>query len=155
MVFPIIKLGTLAVKQISKPMSKAIRNMARNSPFMRKYVCMPPAQFYHWLDVNLRMRILGLGKATEVKPLSNEAAVELGAEIISESFLFSVATGTIAFEYWRSSKKEEKHESQQSLDIKKLQSQVQELGLLIEEQDAKLREFNRLLVEYAPSSKKK
>lgn len=115
----------------------------------------PLLTVYHWLDVNLRMRILGLGKATEVKPLSSEAAVELGAEIISESFLFSIATATIAFEYWRSSKKDDQHESQQSLDIKGLQSQVQELGLLIEEQDAKLREFNRLLVEYAPSSKRK
>ncbi|XP_071478502.1 putative OPA3-like protein CG13603 [Diadema setosum] len=152
--FPLIKLGTLAVKQISKPISKSIRAMAKGSPFMRRYICMPPAQFYHWMDVNLKMRILGLGKATEVKPLSEEAAVELGSEIIGESFIFSVAVGTLVFEYWRSSKKEEQHETKQSIAIRELEGKVRDLGLALEEQDAKLRELNRLVVEYAPSSKK-
>ena len=60
--FPLIKLGALAVRQIAKPLANAIKTRAKSHPFFRKYICMPPAQFYHWMDVNVKMRMLNLGK---------------------------------------------------------------------------------------------
>lgn len=42
--FPIVKLGYLAIKQVSKPLANLIKQNAKASPFFRKYVCMPPAQ---------------------------------------------------------------------------------------------------------------
>lgn len=42
--FPAAKLGVLAFKQLSKPIATVIKNKAKNSPFFRQYVCMPPAQ---------------------------------------------------------------------------------------------------------------
>lgn len=39
-----MKLGYLAVKQISKPLANVIKLRAKKHPFFRKYVCMPPAQ---------------------------------------------------------------------------------------------------------------
>ncbi len=45
---------------------------------------MPPAQFYHWYDVNLRMRMLGI-ETKKVAKMNEEAAVALGADILGES----------------------------------------------------------------------
>lgn len=42
--FPAAKLGVLALKQISKPIANIIKNRAKQSPFFKKYVCMPPGQ---------------------------------------------------------------------------------------------------------------
>ena len=99
------------------------------------------------------MRILGLGKASSVKPLSEEAAVELGAEIIGETFLFSVAVGTISFEYFRQQRKEQEHEGEQTSAISELQSRVEELGIFVEQQDAKIRELQRNMLNLTPTRK--
>lgn len=42
--FPIAKLSVLLIKQISKPIANICKERAKNSPFFRTYVCMPPAQ---------------------------------------------------------------------------------------------------------------
>ena len=42
--FPLAKLGTLVIKQVSKPLANAIKERAKSSYFFRTYVCMPPAQ---------------------------------------------------------------------------------------------------------------
>lgn len=42
--FPAAKLGVLLLKQISKPIANALKAKAKDSPFFRDYVCMPPAQ---------------------------------------------------------------------------------------------------------------
>lgn len=45
--FPVAKLGTLLLKQVSKPIANFVKERAKNKPFFRKYVCMPPAQCKH------------------------------------------------------------------------------------------------------------
>ncbi|XP_072031835.1 optic atrophy 3 protein homolog [Amphiura filiformis] len=144
--FPVVKLGILAFKQISKPIAKQIAAAAKNSPFLRQHICMRIANFHHFLDVNLRMRSLGLGKAKSVEPLKEEAAVELGANIISEVFLFSVGAGTIAYEYYRQAKKSNTREENQLQDIDELQLRVEQMGLQLEQQSAELRELQRLVL---------
>lgn len=42
--FPAAKLGVLLLKQISKPIANALKTKAKDSPWFRKYICMPPAQ---------------------------------------------------------------------------------------------------------------
>lgn len=42
--FPAAKLGVLLLKQISKPIANAMKAKAKDSPFFRQYICMPPAQ---------------------------------------------------------------------------------------------------------------
>ncbi|XP_070569460.1 optic atrophy 3 protein homolog [Ptychodera flava] len=141
--FPLAKLASLAVRQISKPIANYLKEASKKSEFFRRRICMPPAQLYHWSEINIKMRILGLGKAKEVKPLSESAAVELGAEIIGETFIFTVGVGVIVAEFWRQSRNEQHKEDQQNDSIKELYNKVEELGLMMEQQDARLRELNR------------
>ena len=64
--FPLAKLGFLAIKQISKPLANVVANRGRKSKIFRNFVVLPVAQFFHFLDVKVRMRILNLGKVTKV-----------------------------------------------------------------------------------------
>lgn len=42
--FPVFKLGVLAFKQLSKPIANVLKERAKNHPFFRTYICIPPAQ---------------------------------------------------------------------------------------------------------------
>ena len=102
--FPLIKLGALAVRQIAKPLANSIKSRAKKSPFFRDYVCMPPAQLYHWLEVNVKMRMLNRGKPREVAKLDQNTAIELGADLLGEFIIFTVAATTLTLEYMRQSR---------------------------------------------------
>ena len=102
--FPLVKLGALAVRQVAKPLANLMKDRAKTSPFFRNYICMPPAQFYHWMDVNVRMRMLNLGKPKDVKKLDQNAAIELGADLLGEFIIFGVAATTLTLEYMRQSR---------------------------------------------------
>lgn len=103
--FPLIKLGALALRQISKPLANHLKKKAKTSDFVRNKICMPPAQFYHYLEVNVKARLLNLGAPKEVVKLNEQAAVELGSDIIGEMLMFTIAATTVVFEYTRQSRK--------------------------------------------------
>lgn len=103
--FPLVKLGALALRQISKPLANHLKRKAKTSDFVRKRICMPPAQFYHYLEVNVKARLLNLGKPKEVVKLNEQAAIELGSDIIGEAIMFVIAAATIVFEYSRQTRK--------------------------------------------------
>jgi hypothetical protein len=51
--FPIAKLGTLLVRQVSKPIANMLIRRAKNYPFFRKYICMPPAQCKYFRPLSI------------------------------------------------------------------------------------------------------
>ncbi|KAL8590357.1 hypothetical protein ACOMHN_006473 [Nucella lapillus] len=141
--FPIIKLGYLAVKQLSRPIANQIKRNAKSSPFFGKYVCMPPAQIYHWLEVNFRLSIMGLGKAKRVHKLTDEMAIELGAEMLGEFIVFVVAAGTICMEYLRSKTKDALKEENGRHEVLMMKQRLEDLDLMTRVHDAKIRELQR------------
>ncbi|XP_068034132.1 optic atrophy 3 protein [Anomalospiza imberbis] len=98
--FPLAKLLTLGARQLSRPLAARIKAGARASPFFRTYICLPPAQLYHWVEMRTKMRLLGFRGAT-VKPLNEEAAAELGAELLGEALVFGVGGLCLYLEYLR------------------------------------------------------
>ncbi|XP_075771215.1 optic atrophy 3 protein [Pelodiscus sinensis] len=151
--FPIAKLLYLGVRQLSRPLAARIKAGARASPFFRTYICGPPAQLYHWIEMRSKMRIMGFRGAT-IKPLNEEAAAELGAELLGEAIVFSVGGLCIFLEYARQASNTRKKEEEQSSTLLGLQEQVAELGLAVETLDTQLREVNRLLLAVSDSAKK-
>ncbi|XP_041354284.1 putative OPA3-like protein CG13603 [Gigantopelta aegis] len=143
--FPLVKLASLAIKQISKPLAQVIKNRAKKYAFFRTYICMPPAQFFHWFEVNVRLRLMGMGKAQQVEKLNDEMAIDLGAEMLGEFVIYSVAAMTIYLEYSRSSAKEQIKEEQHIHDMISLQQKIQELGITTERQEAQLHELERIV----------
>lgn len=109
---------------------------------------------YHWVDVNIRMRMLGLSRATEVQRLNEEMAVELGAEMLGEFVIFSIAASTIYFEYQRSAVKEKLKEEEKQREVLELQQAVTELGIVTEVQTAEIRQLQRTLFDLDERTKK-
>ncbi|XP_063865318.1 putative OPA3-like protein CG13603 isoform X2 [Scylla paramamosain] len=145
--FPLAKLGALVIKQVSKPLANLAKNRAKNSHFFRTYVLMPPAQFYHWCEVRLKMYVMNLGKSgqkTTIPKLSEEAAIELGGNLLGEGVIFSIAVAILGFEVSRQKEKEKKKEEAEQAFIDSLENRINELTFATEELDTKLREVTRI-----------
>ena len=91
------------------------------------------------------MRIMGLSGPDKVRPLSEQAAVDVGAELLGETLVFGVAATLMYLEYNRGKKKEEMKEQEQNQKLFELQSQVKELELLVDTNAAQVRELTRLV----------
>ena len=100
---------------------------------------------YHWLETNVKMRVMGLSGPDKVQPLSEQAAVDVGAELLGETLVFGVAATLMYLEYNRGKKKEEMKEQEQNNKLSELQSQVKELELLVDTHAAQVRELTRLV----------
>ena len=74
--FPLLKLGVLLVKQVSKPLATRIANSANKYRVFRDWICIPSAQLLHRAEVKLKLFSLGVTKVTKVPRLSEEDAVK-------------------------------------------------------------------------------
>uniref|UniRef100_A0A3Q4AP17 Outer mitochondrial membrane lipid metabolism regulator OPA3 n=1 Tax=Mola mola TaxID=94237 RepID=A0A3Q4AP17_MOLML len=151
--FPIAKLLYLGVRQLSKPVANRLKAGARTSEFFKTYICLPPAQLYHWIEMRMKMRIMGF-RGSNIKPLNEEAAAELGAELLGEAVVFLVGGGCMVLEYSRQSANSRRKEEELNETIASLQTEMAELTLTTETLDAQLRELNRQLLSIPVPSKK-
>ncbi|XP_055585826.1 putative OPA3-like protein CG13603 isoform X2 [Uranotaenia lowii] len=145
--FPAAKLGVLAMKQISKPIANLLKERAKNSPFFRKYVCMPPAQFYNWMEVKTKMWAMNLGKPTQVPVLNEAMAIDLGANLLGEIIIFTIGAGLLLLEYQRQVRKEASKEEMVLQEKLELQSTINELIFQVQRQDTQIREMARVVAE--------
>ncbi|CAH2094584.1 unnamed protein product [Euphydryas editha] len=143
--FPIAKLSVLLVKQISKPIANICKERAKNSPFFRTYVCMPPAQFYNWCEVKAKMWILNLGKPVNIPVLSQEMAIELGANLLGETVIFVIGAGLLVIEYNRQSKKEAAKEAKREEEMNHITTTITDLYFTVQQQQTQLREMERMI----------
>uniref|UniRef100_A0A3Q0TAG4 Outer mitochondrial membrane lipid metabolism regulator OPA3 n=1 Tax=Amphilophus citrinellus TaxID=61819 RepID=A0A3Q0TAG4_AMPCI len=151
--FPIAKLLYLGVRQMSKPVANRIKAGARRSEFFKNYVCLPPAQLYHWIEMRTKMRIMGFKGAT-IKPLNEESAAELGAELLGEGVIFLIGGGCMVLEYSRQAANSRRKEEELNETITSLQTQLAELSLTTETLSAQLREVNRQLLSFPVPTRK-
>lgn len=145
--FPAAKLGALLLKQVSKPIANFIKERAKGHPFFRTYVCMPPAHFYNWCEVKMKMWILNLGKPVNVPQLNEAMAIDLGANLLGEGIIFLIAAGILFMEYSRQVRKEEKKEAARKEELSTLNYTIQELYFQLERQDAQIRELHRSVAD--------
>ncbi|KAK9884220.1 hypothetical protein WA026_005170 [Henosepilachna vigintioctopunctata] len=141
--FPVAKLGALLLKQISKPIANAVKEQAKTSPVFRKYVCLPPAQFYNWCEEKAKMWVLNLGKPVSVPIYNEKMAIELGANLLGEGIIFIIAAGIVIAEYSRSARKEAAKEEDKKREMEDIKMALKELFIQTEEQAAYIRELRR------------
>ncbi|XP_066991462.2 optic atrophy 3 protein homolog [Anabrus simplex] len=145
--FPIAKLGTLLLRQISKPLANMVKERAKSSPFFRTYICMPPAQFYNWCEVKVKMWIMDLGKPSAVPTLNETMAIELGANLLGEGIIFATAAAVLYLEYARQVRKEAAKEQARVDEINSLNGTIKDLYFTTEKQDAQIRELTRMILD--------
>lgn len=93
------------------------------------------------------MRLLGLGKPKEKQVLSREKAVELGAEMIGEAFLYFLFGGILLFEYYISSRNSEREKEKSRQYQIQLENRIADLELTNATTEAQLRELSRTVGE--------
>ncbi|GJJ11757.1 hypothetical protein Clacol_005995 [Clathrus columnatus] len=125
-----LKLATLAIRTIAKPISNRLKQEAREHPFFRR-ICVQLAQSMYRTEMRLGTFVLGQPPRA-VKPLSETKAIESGATFIAESFLFFVAASLIIAEQWRSSNKETRRREGVSETIEELKRSVKSLEEKVE-----------------------
>lgn len=114
-----------------------------------------PLVAYHWIEMRTKMRIMGF-RGSSIKPLNEEAAAELGAELLGEAIIFIIGGGCMVLEYSRQAANSRRKEEELTENMNSLHTQLGELALATETMDAQIREINRLLLSLpssAPSSK--
>ncbi|KAN0073857.1 OPA3 domain containing protein [Tylopilus felleus] len=100
-----VKLATLAIRTIAKPISAQLRNQAKQHETFRN-ICVSLAQKMHTAEISLRTNILGEPARHNIRPLSETKAIENGANALAEGFLFAVAALLIVGETYRTSSKQ-------------------------------------------------
>lgn len=56
---------------------------------------------YNWMEVKTRMWVMNLGKPVNIPQLNETQAIELGANLLGETIIYSIGAGLLIFEYVR------------------------------------------------------
>ncbi|CAK9181872.1 unnamed protein product [Ilex paraguariensis] len=121
MVLPLLKLGTLALKTLSKPIASRLKAEAGKHPKFRNII-VNMAQANHRITTTMQRRIYGHATDVEIRPLNEEKAVQAAVDLLGEFFVFSVAVVALFFEVQRNSRSEARKEE---LRKKELEDNVQ------------------------------
>ncbi|KAH7908367.1 optic atrophy 3 protein-domain-containing protein [Hygrophoropsis aurantiaca] len=121
-----VKLATLLIRTIAKPISAQLKNQATQHPTFRS-ICVSLANKMYMGEIKLRTNILGEPARQHVRPLSEARAIENGANALAEGFLFSVAALLILGEAYRTSRNESKRRDNVDDKLDDLAASIQSL----------------------------
>ncbi|CAK8679809.1 optic atrophy 3 protein homolog isoform X2 [Clavelina lepadiformis] len=154
---PLAKLIPEIFKTVTKPMVNGLKRSVQRSPFWKDRVFIPMAQSYNRASVRVRLWTQGITRNKEQversAKMSEEAALELGAEIVANSVTFAIGLMAIVMQQSIAAATEKKKELKESEEtervetgILELRRDVLDLGLTVQELDARLRELNRTIL---------
>ncbi|XP_076931171.1 OPA3-like protein [Bidens hawaiensis] len=131
MVLPLLKLGTLALRTLSKPIASRLKQHAATHPKFRASI-IGLAQANHRLTTNIQRRIYGHATDVEIRPLNEEKAVQAAGDLIGELFVFSVAGLAVIFEEARKQEFEVLRQRDEDLakELECLNQKIEELEQL-------------------------
>ncbi|KAL0002038.1 hypothetical protein SO802_015819 [Lithocarpus litseifolius] len=89
MILPVVKLGTLALKTICKPIANRLKKEAGLHPKFRHFI-IDFAQVNHRFTTKIQRRIYGQATNAAIRPLNEEKAVQAAADLLGELFIFTM-----------------------------------------------------------------
>ncbi|XAR66519.1 hypothetical protein NMG60_11012788 [Bertholletia excelsa] len=143
MVLPFLKLGTLLLKTLSKPIASRLKQQAGLHPKFRQLI-VNIAQANHRLTTTMQRRIYGHATDVEIRPLNEEKAVQAAVDLLGELFVFSVAGAALIFEVQRSSRSEAKKEELRKQELEGMRQRDEQLAREVELLKHKLEELEQL-----------
>ncbi|CAL1410288.1 unnamed protein product [Linum trigynum] len=143
MVLPLLKLGTLAVKTLSKPLASKLKQQAAYHPKFRQII-VSMAQFNHRISTRMQRRIYSHATEAEIRPLNEEKAVQAAVDLIGELFVFTVAGVVVIFEVQRSAKSEARKEAARLQVLEAMRQRDEDLAKEVESLKRKMDEIEQL-----------
>lgn len=110
------------------------------------------------MEVNVKMRMLNLGKPSEVPKLNEAMAIELGADLLGEATIFMVAVISLTGEYIRNSRNEKAKVAALEARFKDLENDMDEIKFVVDRQNAEILHLTRMynaLEKKLPKDQKK
>ncbi|XP_004524394.1 putative OPA3-like protein CG13603 [Ceratitis capitata] len=142
---PVFKLGMLAVRQLSKYVASFIKQKAKDNAIFRNYFCIPPAQWYNRMETRTKMWTMKMGKPTNIKPLSEAAAIDLGASMLGEFVLFLICGAAVVSEVSRQMRSERRKREEKLKAAIKLTNNILNMEETIEQQEQYIQEIRKAL----------
>ncbi|XP_077251370.1 optic atrophy 3 protein (OPA3) [Tasmannia lanceolata] len=142
MILPVVKLGTLALKTLSKPIASRLKQQAGLHPRFRQFI-INIAQANHRLSTNIQRRVYSHATNVEIRPLNEEKAVQAAVDLLGELFVFSVAGVAVIFEVQRSARSEARKEELRRQELEAMKQIDEELSREVELLKHKLEELEQ------------
>ncbi|KAF3943670.1 hypothetical protein CMV_029800 [Castanea mollissima] len=143
MVLPLLKLGTLALKTLSKPVASRLKQQAAIHPRFRQLI-IDMAQKNHRFTTQMQRRIYGHATDVEIRPLNEEKAVQAAVDLIGELFVFSVAGVAVILEVQRSARSEARKEEVRKQELEKMRQRDEDIAREVELLKQKLEELEQI-----------
>lgn len=142
MVLPLVKLGSLAFRTLSKPIAARLKYNAGIHPKFRGLI-IGIAQANHRFTTNMQRRLYGRATDIHIRPLNEEKAIQAAADLLGELFVFSVAGAAIIYEVQRSARSEARKEEARRLEIEEIKKREEQLALEVQIMKHKISEMER------------
>ncbi|KAK7826601.1 OPA3-like protein [Quercus suber] len=143
MILPVVKLGTLALKTICKPIANRLKKEAGLHPKFRHFI-IDFAQANHRFTTKMQRRIYGQATNAAIRPLNEEKAVQAAADLLGELFIFTVAGAAVIFEVQRSSRSEARKEELRRQELQAMKQRDDDLTKEVELLRHKIEELEKL-----------
>lgn len=108
---------------------------------------------YHWAEVKAKMYLMNLGKPTKVAKLNETMAIELGANLMGEVIIFSVAGACLILEYNRQVTKESKKEEARLQQIQTFTNDIKNLNQITSQQESEIEYLQEVIKQLAKHTK--
>ncbi|AES89724.2 hypothetical protein MtrunA17_Chr4g0040661 [Medicago truncatula] len=142
-VLPLVKLGTLVLRTVCKPIANRLKKEAGYHPKFRNFI-ISIAQANHRFTTRIQRRIYGKATDVLIRPLDQDKAVQAAADLLGELFVFSVAGAAVIYEVQRNARSEARKEELRRQEIQAIKTRSEELSREIELLEQKLHEMEKL-----------
>ncbi|XP_066315021.1 OPA3-like protein [Miscanthus floridulus] len=140
MMLPLVKLGSLAFRTLSKPIAARLKYNAGIHPKFRGLI-IGLAQANHRFTTNMQRRVYGHATDIHIRPLNEEKAIQAAADLLGELFVFSVAGAAIIYEVQRSARSEARKEEVRNQEIEAIKKREEQLAQEVQLMKQKISEM--------------
>ncbi|KAK9937980.1 hypothetical protein M0R45_014743 [Rubus argutus] len=142
---PLMKLGTLAIRTISKPIAARLKTHAAVHPRFRAAIIWMAQTKYRWATQLQRRLQYGRAVNVAIRPLDEAKAIAAATDFLGELVIFSVAGLVIMYEVNRNYKSEAKKEAKRKQELEALKLKDKDLEKEVESLRLKLQEMEKQL----------
>ncbi|PUZ54758.1 hypothetical protein GQ55_5G156300 [Panicum hallii var. hallii] len=142
MMLPLVKLGSLAFRTLSKPIAARLKHNAGIHPKFRGFI-IGIAQANHRFTTNMQRRLYGRATDIHIRPLNEEKAIQAAADLLGELFVFSVAGAAIIYEVQRSARSEARKEEVRKQEMEAIKKREEQLAIEVQLMKQKISEMER------------
>ncbi|OEL29576.1 hypothetical protein BAE44_0009406 [Dichanthelium oligosanthes] len=157
---PLVKLGSLAFRTLSKPIAARLKHNAGIHPKFRGFI-IGIAQANHRFTTNMQRRLYGRATDIHIRPLNEEKAIQAAADLLGELFVFSasildlhyieyvanisleVAGAAIIYEVQRSARSEARKEEVREQEMEAIKKRDEQLAIEVQLMKQRISEMER------------